>query len=92
MKQIVIFSIGKKALKDVAPKYSNFKYLKSDINNAWFEITIKNLTYSIATGGLHSQDVPRVLISTWDGASSFTGETVKRNNENINNSNFVYVH
>ncbi|WP_288980081.1 DNA polymerase domain-containing protein [uncultured Parvimonas sp.] len=25
-------------------------------------------------------------------ASSFTGETVKRNNENINNSNFVYVH
>ena len=92
MKQIVIFSIGKKALKDVAPKYSNFKYLKSDINNAWFEITINNLTYSIATGGLHSQDVPRVLISTWDGASSFTGETVKRNNENINNSNFVYVH
>lgn len=85
MKKVVIYSVGKKALKEVAPKYPNFKYLKTNNDNGWFEITINKLTYSIATGGLHSQDIPRVLYSTWDGNSSFTGENQKDNK-------FIYVH
>lgn len=63
MKQIIIYSVGKKALKEVAHKYPNFKYLKTNTNSGWFEITINNLVYSIATGGLHSQDIPRELKS-----------------------------
>lgn len=63
MKQVVVYSIGKSALKDVADKYPNFKYLKTSTNSAWFEIKINNLVYSIATGGLHSQDIPRELKS-----------------------------
>lgn len=85
MKQVIIYSVGKKALKDVANKYSNFKYLKTNNDNGWFEITINNLTYSIATGGLHSQDVPRVLYSSWDGNASFTGDQLQENN-------YIYVH
>lgn len=85
MKKVIIYSVGKKALKEVAPKYPNFKYLKTNNDNGWFEITINKLTYSIATGGLHSQDIPRVLYSTWDGNSSFTGENQK-------DDKFIYVH
>ena len=63
LKKIVIYSVGKKALKEVANKYTNFKYLKTNNESGWFEIVINNLTYSIATGGLHSQDIPRELKS-----------------------------
>lgn len=40
-------------------------------------ITINNLTYTIATGGLHSQDTPRALYSTWNGDDVFTGDQEK---------------
>lgn len=64
----------------------------SSIGKASFlrEITINNLTYTIATGGLHSQDIPRELISS----VSFTGK-IKENEDiwnNLNDDDFIYVH
>lgn len=42
------------------------------------EITINNLTYTIATGGLHTQDKPGTLFSYWPSDdSSSTGEQTK---------------
>ncbi len=63
MKKIVIYSVGKKALKEIAYKYSDLKYLKTNNDSGWFEIKLNNLIYTIATGGLHSQDIPRELKS-----------------------------
>lgn len=63
MKQVIIYSIGKKALKEIAPKYPNLKYLKTNNDSGWFEIKLNNLVYTIATGGLHTQDIPRELKS-----------------------------
>lgn len=63
MKKIVLYSIGKKALKDVASKYPDLKYLKTNNDNGWFEVKLNNLVYTIATGGLHSQDIPGELKS-----------------------------
>lgn len=63
MKKVVVYSTSKKALKEVSTKYPEFKYLKTNNDTGWFEITINNLVYSIATGGLHSQDIPRELKS-----------------------------
>ena len=63
MKKVVIYSIGKKALKEIAPKYPELKYLKTNNESGWFEVKINNLIYTIATGGLHSQDIPRELKS-----------------------------
>lgn len=63
MKKVVLYSIGKKALKDVAAKYTDLKYLKTNNENGWFEVKINNLVYTIATGGLHTQDVPGELKS-----------------------------
>lgn len=63
MKKVVVYSTSKKALKEVSNKYPEFKYLKTNNDTGWFEITINKLVYSIATGGLHSQDIPRELKS-----------------------------
>lgn len=63
MKKVVVYSIGKKALKEIAPKYPDFKYLRTDTTNGWFEVKINGLVYTIATGGLHSQDIPGELKS-----------------------------
>lgn len=63
MKKVVLYSIGKEALKDVASKYSDLKYLKTNTKSGWFEVKLNNLVYTIATGGLHSQDVPGELKS-----------------------------
>lgn len=63
MKKIIVYSIGKKALKEVSDKYPNFKYLKTSNDSGWFEIKLNKLVYTIATGGLHSQDIPRELKS-----------------------------
>ena len=63
MKKVTIYSLGKESLKDVAAKHPEFKYLKTGNNAGWFEIKLNNLTYTIATGGLHSQDIPRELKS-----------------------------
>lgn len=69
IKKVVIYSLGKKALKEIAPKYPNLKYLKTSTDSGWFEVKLNNLVYTIATGGLHSQDIPRELKSN----ISFTG-------------------
>lgn len=56
------------------------------------EIKINNLTYTIATGGLHSQDIPRALISkvkAKDGACSSTGEEAW---SEMTDDSYVYVH
>ena len=102
MKQITIYSIGKKALKEIASKYPNFKYLKTDINNGWFEVIINNLTYTIATGGLHSKDRPRELKSKIVYADSSTGgvqnatttEIINTDNiwDKITNDSYIYIH
>lgn len=63
MRGIIIYSVGKKAFKEVANKYPNYKYLKTNNDSGWFEITINKLTYTIAAGGLHSKDTPRELKS-----------------------------
>lgn len=99
MKKVVVYSTSKKALKEVSTKYPEFKYLKTNNDTGWFEITINNLVYSIATGGLHSQDIPRELKSKIIiNDNSFTGNHIE---ENINNSNiwdkltddsYIYIH
>ena len=63
MKKVTIYSIGKKALKEIALKYPDLKHLKTNNDSGWFEVKINNLLYTIATGGLHSQDIPRELKS-----------------------------
>lgn len=50
-------------MKEIAPKYPNLKYLKTNNDSGWFEIKLNNLVYTIATGGLHTQDIPRELKS-----------------------------
>lgn len=55
------------------------------------EIKLGNLTYTIATGGLHSQDIPRELRSK----ISFTGEgkiTDINIWDEITDNSFIYVH
>lgn len=59
------------------------------------EITINNLTYTIATGGLHSQDKPGELKSRIRYAESCspTGELVKNNIwDYITDDSYIYVH
>lgn len=96
MKKTVVYSVGKKALKEVSIKHPEFKYLKTNRESGWFEITINNLTYTIATGGLHSKDIPRELRSKT--ISSSTGKLIKSiaKDENIwdmiTDDSYVYCH
>lgn len=103
MKSITLYSTGKKALKDIASKYPNLQYLKTDNNSGWFEITINNLTYIIATGGLHSKDVPRELISkielinntsTGEEKRAKIAELAKAGTiwDNITDNSYIYIH
>lgn len=95
MKKVIVYSIGKKALKDVAVKYPDFKYLKTSTDSGWFEIKINKLVYTIATGGLHSQDIPRELkskIKYIDCPS--TGDLTQSDDiwSAITDDSFIYVH
>lgn len=96
MKKVVVYSTSKKALKEVSNKYPEFKYLKTNNDTGWFEITINKLVYSIATGGLHSQDIPRELKSKLiyiDYTS--TGDCTKEKTsiwDNITDDSYIYVH
>lgn len=96
MKKITIYSIGKKALKDVASKYTDLKYLKTNTESGWFEIKLNNLIYTIATGGLHSQDIPRELKSkiVYMDASSTGGELRADTSiwDVITDDSYIYVH
>lgn len=54
------------------------------------EITINKLTYTVATGGLHSQDIPRELKSKLKYLSdSLTGNCVW---DNISDDSYIYLH
>ena len=53
------------------------------------EIKLGNLVYTIATGGLHSQDIPRELRSKIVMDSPSTGENIW---SNITDDSYVYVH
>lgn len=94
MKKVVVYSIGKKALKEIAPKYPNFKYLRTNNDSGWFEIKLGNLIYTIATGGLHTQDIPRELRSRIKYATSSTGEDTKTDLiwNNISDDSYIYCH
>lgn len=98
MKQIIIYSLGKEGLKNVAHNYKNFKYLKTNNNSGWFEIKLNNLIYSIATGGLHTQDIPRELRSKLIKLDPFKGKSANEmsadNNiwDNITDDSYIYVH
>lgn len=58
------------------------------------EIKLGNLTYTIATGGLHSQDIPRELKSKLHYINpSSTGEEINENIWNlIDDDSYIYVH
>ena len=95
MKQVTVYSTGMKALKEVSSKYPNFKYLKTNTNNGWFEITINNLTYTIATGGLHSKDIPRELKSKIEYINvPSTGGQIETDDiwDKITDDSYIYVH
>ena len=97
MKQVIIYSLGRKGLKDVANKYPNFKYLKTDTRSGWFEVKLNKLVYSIATGGLHSQDIPRELKSkiiynvpsTGEGANEMSADNIW---DIITDDSYIYIH
>lgn len=104
MKSITLYSTGKKALKEIAPKYPNLKYLKTDTNSGWFEVAINKTIYTIATGGLHTKDIPRELkskielindSSTGEEKRAKIAEIAKSNNSiwnYISNDSYIYVH
>lgn len=103
MRGITLYSVGKKALKEIAPKYPNLKYLKTNNDSGWFEVTMNKLTYTIATGGLHTQDIPRELRSKIELIDdSSTGEEKRakiaefaKSGEiwnNITDDSYIYVH
>ena len=93
MKSITIYSIGKEALKNIANKYPNLKYLKTNNKSGWFEVKLGNLVYTIATGGLHSQDIPRELRSKIKRIDSSTGSETNGNIWNtITDNSYIYVH
>lgn len=103
MKKVVIYSIGKKALKEIAPKYPELKYLKTNNESGWFEVKINNLIYTIATGGLHSQDIPRELkskltfIDDWKLSDCKEGGNKEEENapsiwDVITDNSYIYVH
>lgn len=97
MKQVIVYSIGKTALKEVAHKYPNFKHLKTNNNSGWFEAKINNLVYTIATGGIHTQDVPRELRSKIVyAAHPSTGEPASEASDsiwdNITDDSYIYCH
>ena len=56
------------------------------------EIKLGNLVYTIATGGLHSQDIPRELRSKIVMNPSSTGEESQSIWNNITDDSYIYVH
>ena len=105
MRSITLYSVGKKALKEIAPKYPNLKYLKTNNDSGWFEVTMNKLTYTIATGGLHTQDIPRELrskieliddSSTGEEKRAKIAEIANRKDDciwnHITDDSYIYVH
>lgn len=103
MKQVVVTSLGKSGLYDATEKLPHLKYIKrvctGKETTAWFEIQINKLVYTIATGGLHSQDIPRELKSNLSlyGGVSLADTTIFDKTSDISvwdalNNGYIYVH
>lgn len=99
IKQVSTYSVGKKALKEVAHKYPHLKYLKTNNDTGWFEVVINNLTYTIAMGGLHTQDRPRVLNSKIikvdvPSTGEQSGEAMTSDDiwDSITDDSYIYTH
>jgi len=79
-----------KPLQDLLERMKKVKI--TSIGKSAFKETVKinNLVYTIATGGLHSKDIPRELISN----ITFTGEKtqVEKDWSNITDDSYIYVH
>lgn len=62
------------------------------------EVTINKLTYTVATGGLHTQDIPRELKSNLIDINSSTGKVLQSIPKDasiwdlITDDSFVYIH
>jgi len=60
------------------------------------QITFGNLTYTIATGGLHSQDLPNELRSKIEWINPFTGSLTSEASDsiwaNMTDDSYVYIH
>lgn len=97
MKKVTVYSLGKEGLKDVANKHPEYKYIKTSTNGGWFEVKLNKLIYTIATGGLHSQDIPRELKSKLVYIDSpSTGESTSVASysiwDKITDDSYIYVH
>lgn len=102
MKKVVIYSLGKSGLKDVADKHPEYKYMRTSADSGWFEVKINKLIYTIATGGLHSQDIPRELRSKLLFTGDYTLTDCKEGGNKdkdapsiwdvITDDSYIYVH
>lgn len=97
MKKVTVYSLGKEGLKDVANKHPEYKYIKTSTNGGWFEVKLNKLIYTIATGGLHSQDIPRELKSKLvyiDSPSTGKSTSVASDSvwDKITDDSYIYVH
>lgn len=104
MKQVVVTSLGKSGLYDAFEKLPHLKYKRMEgsgsLRRGWFEVTLNNLTYTVATGGLHSKDVPAQLKSrlSFTGGLTLDDTDVLCKESNltvwdvISDDSYVYIH
>ena len=88
-----IINFKTKPLQDLLERMRSVVITSVSKDSFHEEITINNLTYTIATGGLHTKDVPQELRSNIIVNPSFTGDNYKSNIwDNITDDSFIYVH
>lgn len=78
-----------KPLQDLLEDMKNVTIYSLGKDSFKRDITINKLTYTIATGGLHSQDIPRELVSHIDVTIPFTGSDLWAI---LKDDDYVYVH
>lgn len=85
----VIFPIIKfktKYMQDYLEHIRNVKVTRTNKDSFEETIQIGNLKYTMATGGLHSQDPPRALYSKHEFVTSSTGE------QTLTPDSYTYIH
>lgn len=85
----VIFPIIKfktKYMQDYLERIRNVKVTRTNKDSFEETIQIGNLKYTMATGGLHSQDPPRALYSKHEFMTSSTGE------QTLTPDSYTYIH
>lgn len=85
----VIFPIIKfktKYMQDYLERIRNVKVTRTNKDSFEETIQIGNLKYTMATGGLHSQDPPRALYSKHEFITSPTGE------QTLTPDSYTYIH